>query len=88
MLAELGLPISGAAVARRYAGLIDGFVLDEADPLPDPRPLPRSDRPPDNAAQMRFARAATLMVTPEDRLRLAREVLRIADDLPRGARRA
>ncbi len=28
---ELGLPVSAAAVARRYADLIDGYVLDEAD---------------------------------------------------------
>jgi LPPG:FO 2-phospho-L-lactate transferase len=80
MLAELGLPVSGIAVARRYAGLVDGFVLDEADSLPD--------RLPENAAPMRFDRTATLMLTPEDRLRLAREVLRLADELPRGPSRA
>ncbi len=32
MLAELGLDVSGAAVARRYAGLVDGFIIDQADP--------------------------------------------------------
>jgi LPPG:FO 2-phospho-L-lactate transferase len=71
MLTELGLPVSGIAVARRYAGLVDGFVLDETDSLPE------------DALRMRFDRTATLMITPEDRLRLAREVLRIADALPR-----
>jgi len=30
MMAELGLDVSGEAVARRYAGLIDGFVVDHA----------------------------------------------------------
>src|SRR6185437_9359747 len=88
MLTELGLPASGIAVARRYAGLADGFVLDEADPLPDAPPHSVPDRPRDTVAQMRFARMATLMLTCEDRLRLAREVLRMADGLPRGARRA
>lgn len=81
MLAELSLPVSGVGVARRYAGLADVFVLDEADALPE-------DPPPEGAQPMRFDRTATLMVTPEDRLRLAREVLRIADALPRGRRRA
>ena len=28
MMTELGLEVSAAAVARRYLGLIDGFVLD------------------------------------------------------------
>ena len=31
MMAEQGLEVSAAGVARHYAGLVDGFVLDEAD---------------------------------------------------------
>jgi LPPG:FO 2-phospho-L-lactate transferase len=31
MMAELGLEPTAEAVARRYRGLVDGFVLDEAD---------------------------------------------------------
>jgi len=31
MMAELGVPASARAVAQRYGGLLDGFVLDEAD---------------------------------------------------------
>src|SRR3989442_1758580 len=31
MMAELGLPVSAAAVARRYRDLIDAYVLDHAD---------------------------------------------------------
>ena len=31
MLQELGLEISAAGVARRYAGLIEGFLMDEVD---------------------------------------------------------
>lgn len=81
MLAELSLPVSGVAVAQRYAGLIDGFVLDTADAPPEDRLL-------EQAPRIRFERTSTLMVSPEDRLTLAREVLRIADALPRGTRRA
>ncbi len=69
MLTELGLEVSGAAVARRYAGLIDGFVTDAGDPPPPPLP------------GIRFFPAATLMQSTEDRLRLARAVLQAADAL-------
>ena len=31
MMSELGLPVSAAAVARRYADLLDAYVLDHAD---------------------------------------------------------
>ena len=51
MMAELGLDVSAAAVARRYAGIIDGFVIDQTDPLPDPLP------------GITFFSAATLMST-------------------------
>jgi LPPG:FO 2-phospho-L-lactate transferase len=69
MLAELGLEVSGAAVARRYAGLIDGFLIDATDPLPDPLP------------GVRFFSAATLMHSTEDRVRLAQAALRAAEVL-------
>ena len=69
MLAELGLEVSAAAVAQGYADLIDGFVIDQADAIPS------------SAAPTKFFSAATLMSTTADRLRLAHEVLRIADDL-------
>jgi LPPG:FO 2-phospho-L-lactate transferase len=69
MMAELGLDVTGAAVARRYTGIIDGFVLDHADPLPEPLP------------GIAFFRAATLMNTTDDRLRLAHAVLQAADAL-------
>jgi LPPG:FO 2-phospho-L-lactate transferase len=67
MLTELGLDASGTAVARRYVGIIDGFVLDAVDAPAEP--VPGID----------FFTAATLMSTVDDRLLLAREVLRIAD---------
>jgi LPPG:FO 2-phospho-L-lactate transferase len=69
MMVELGLDVSGAAVARRYAGIIDGFVFDETDPLPEP------------LQGIRFFTAATLMASAVDRLRLARAALRAADAL-------
>ena len=72
MMAELGLEVSGAAVARRYAGIIDGFVVDHTDPLPE------------SWQDIQFFSAATLMSTSEDRLRLAHAVLQTADRLGAG----
>lgn len=69
MMAELGLDVSGAAVARRYAGLIDGFVIDQSDVFPEPLP------------GVTFFSAATLMNSTDDRLRLAHAVLQAADTL-------
>ena len=69
MLTELGLDVSAAGVARRYVGLIDGFVVDQSDPVPDP------------IAGVTFVSAATLMGSVADRLWLARAVLRAADAL-------
>jgi hypothetical protein len=56
-------------VARRYAGLIDGFVIDHADPVPEA------------LHEVRFFGAATLMNSADDRLRLAHAVLQAADGL-------
>jgi len=69
MMTELGLEVSGAAVARRYAGIIDGFVIDQGDPIPEP------------LQGVTYSKAATLMNSTEDRLRLARAVLHAADAL-------
>ena len=69
MMSELGLPATAAAVARRYGGLIDGYVLDHADAA--------------CAAELGISAtiAHTLMLTLKDRDRLAREVLAAADRL-------
>lgn len=69
MLGELGLDVSAAAVARRYAGFASGFVADQADPMPE------------GVEDITFFSAATLMNTVDDRLQLARAVLQAADSL-------
>jgi LPPG:FO 2-phospho-L-lactate transferase len=63
MMTELGLPVTATAVARHYAGLIDGYVLDHADA--------------GIAGELSFpvTVAHTLMLTLDDRERLARAVL-------------
>jgi LPPG:FO 2-phospho-L-lactate transferase len=73
MMAELGLDVSAVAIARRYAGVIDGFVVDQTDPVPDPLP------------GVTFFPAATLMHSIDDRLRLAEITLQAADTIGRGA---
>jgi LPPG:FO 2-phospho-L-lactate transferase len=69
IMAELGLPVSAAAVARRYAGLLDGYVVDHTDAA--------------SAAELGIpvTMAHTLMRTIEDREALARHVLAAADAL-------
>jgi LPPG:FO 2-phospho-L-lactate transferase len=73
MLTELGLDVSATAVARRYLGIIDGFMLDAVDAHTQ-QPVPGIE----------LFTAPTLMSSVEDRLALAREVLRIADTLEVG----
>jgi LPPG:FO 2-phospho-L-lactate transferase len=66
IMRELGLEVSPLTIARHYAPLIDGFVLDEAD-----RALaPQFDLP--------VHIAPTLMRNLADKERLAREVLGFA----------
>ncbi|WP_137113788.1 2-phospho-L-lactate transferase [Mesorhizobium sp. GR13] len=74
IMAELGMVPSASAVAQYYEGLIDIFVLDEADA--DAK-LPTG---------MQRVVASTLMQDAEDKRRLARIVLAAAADLARAAR--
>lgn len=69
MMGELGIPATASAVARRYAHLLDGYVLDRADA--------------DEATLLDIPVVATrtLMATLADREALAREVLAHADAL-------
>jgi LPPG:FO 2-phospho-L-lactate transferase len=66
MLAELGLPVSAESVAAHYAGLVDTFVLDDADATLAPLIAEQG---------MQVVTAPTIMRTLEDRERLARRVL-------------
>jgi len=70
MMTELGLPTTSLTVARHYEGLLDGFVLDDADA--------------EEAAGLEPASliTATLMTTEDDKRRLATEVLEFARNLP------
>jgi len=64
---ELELEISAAAVSQHYGELLDGMLIDARDP-PAALDLPH-------------ARADTLMKTLEDRIRVARAALDLADSL-------
>jgi len=69
MMAELGLPVSAAAVAERYRDLLDGYVIDDADASYSGK----------FACPVTVTR--TLMRTPDDQDALARHVLASADAL-------
>ena len=69
MMAELGIDVSAAAVARRYADLIDAFVAEPDDAEALARHACRHSVHP----------AKTLMTSLEDRDALARVVLDIAE---------
>jgi LPPG:FO 2-phospho-L-lactate transferase len=66
IMAELGLPVGAAAVARHYEDILDIFIAEEAD----------ADELEDLGIPVRLAR--TLMSTIEDREALARAVLTVA----------
>ena len=64
MMDELGIPVTPAAVAVHYGELIDAMLVDERDR--------------DAAPAIDHAFADTLMVTLEDRIRVARAALDLA----------
>ena len=66
MMAELGLEVSATAVAQRYAGFLDAYVLDERDANLV------------GQAGVVAVTANTLMITLEDRETLARTALGLA----------
>jgi LPPG:FO 2-phospho-L-lactate transferase len=68
MMRELGLPVTAAAVAQHYDGLVDLFVVDHSE---GEITLPH----------MRVAKVAILMTTLADREALAKAVLAFADEL-------
>jgi LPPG:FO 2-phospho-L-lactate transferase len=67
----VGRPSDAAGVASLYEGLLDGMLVDEADPDPPP-------------AGLRARATSVLMEGPEGRERVAREALDFATEL-RGA---
>ena len=69
IMREMGLQVTAATVSRHYDELIDGLLIDERDP-----PV---------ALDVAHARADTLMKTLEDRIRVARAALDLADSLRR-----
>lgn len=72
MLATLGHEVSALGVARLYAGLIDGLVIDQVD---------RDLAPAVELAGARVLVTATVMGDEADRRRLATEVLDFAASL-------
>lgn len=69
MLASLGLESSARGVAAGYAGLLDGFVLDQVD---------REQEPEIRALGLRTLVADTMMTDDGSRARLAQAVLEFA----------
>jgi LPPG:FO 2-phospho-L-lactate transferase len=66
IMSELQLELSSASIARFYEGIIDGFVLDKSEAHVAPE------------IGVATHMTATLMKTPADKQRLAREVLDFA----------
>ena len=70
MLASMGHEVSAAGVARIYAGLVEGMVVDRLD---------EGARPEIEALGMRVLATDAIMRDAPDRTRLAREVLGFDD---------
>ncbi|MDD9990572.1 MAG: 2-phospho-L-lactate transferase [Rhodospirillales bacterium] len=70
MMAERGIAPSATAIAEHYAGLIDGFVLDEAD---------RGGAAVIAATGVAVEVTATIMTAREEKQALARAVLAFAE---------
>ena len=66
MLQELGLPVTSAAVAKRYGDLLSGYVVDQGDSA---------------GIRAKLRVTPTLMTTLDDKMTLARAVLAFADSL-------
>lgn len=75
MMQELSVPASAAAVAAHYAGLIDGFIIDERDAAAQPEV---------EALGVTTTVAQTVMLTLHDRIALARTALEFGHRLNPG----
>ena len=69
VMAELGRPVSNAAIAEHYAGLLDHLVIDATD---------AADAEGLRATGLCVTVAQTIMRNEDDRKQLAREVLTLA----------
>jgi LPPG:FO 2-phospho-L-lactate transferase len=67
IMREMGLEVSADTVSRHYGDVIDGMLIDARDPP--------------TALELPHARADTLMETLDDRIRVARAALELADSL-------
>jgi LPPG:FO 2-phospho-L-lactate transferase len=72
IMAELGAPASAVGIARHYAGLADGLVIDVADAGLAVEIV---------AEGMAVKVAPSVMSSPEDRVTLARTCLAFAAEL-------
>jgi LPPG:FO 2-phospho-L-lactate transferase len=72
IMAELGMAADSRSVARYYAGLVDGFIIDVAD----------SDLAADMPVPVKVTK--TLMATLEDKIALARTCLSFCAELGAG----
>jgi LPPG:FO 2-phospho-L-lactate transferase len=72
MRRELGMPASALAVARHYEGLLHGLVIDVLD---------ADQAQAIEALGMRVQISQTVMNSPEDKSKLAADVLRFARNL-------
>jgi LPPG:FO 2-phospho-L-lactate transferase len=78
IMAELGASVSAVGIARHYAGLVDGLVIDTAD----------AALAPEIAAEgMAVKVAPTVMSSSDDRVALARTCLTFAGEIAGAMRR-
>jgi len=70
LLREIGEPVDAFTAARRYRGLLDGYIVDIADSVVGFAP-----------SCARVATAATVMDSDQSKERLAQQCLRMADAL-------
>ncbi|HKX36701.1 MAG TPA: 2-phospho-L-lactate transferase [Rhizorhapis sp.] len=66
LMGEMGVAVSPAAIASHYEGVIDGLLVDERDQMDIALPIASTD---------------TLMITLDDRARVARTALKLAQQL-------
>ena len=73
MMQELEVPSTALAVGQHYAGLIDGFIIDQTD---------ETDRTKiEQALNISTIATQTIMVTLQDRVSLAEDTIRMLRDL-------